>query len=52
MNKKMAVLRRMAGDLLFFGRVVVREMFTVRSADFHTELADALIDTKIRKLAV
>lgn len=45
-----ALLNRMRTDLLFFGRVCLPNMFYARSAPFHREIADVLLNPEYRKI--
>ncbi len=42
----------LAKDELLFGKISIPEMFTEKSADFHREMADDLINPDIRKLLI
>lgn len=52
MTAKEKVIERCRRDLLFFGKAVSPNMFTVRSADFHREIADHLLNPSIRLLNI
>lgn len=51
-NKREEIIARAKDDLLYFGRAITPAMFTVRSADFHDELANAWLDRSNRRVNV
>lgn len=46
------ILKKLKGDMLLFGRVCMPTMFTLPSPSFHREIANILIDHKIKNVNI
>ena len=49
---KIEILKKCRDDLLYFGKMVSPAAFTIKSPEFHYELADLFIDRSTKRIAI
>ena len=49
-KSKKNILKQLKNDMILFGKVIMPNMFTASSPDFHYEIGNSLLDKKIKQL--